>query len=388
MSILRGLSAHLLLPYAQAVPAMRAAVDLIAGLPDDELVAYGHSSVALATALWDERSRRRCLERWAQAARNSGSLQQLDNALWVLSLTETVVGNARAATECIDQVRELRRAIGYDAEHVVNVALLAWTGTPRDQVVALADGAHSLGFGGVHSSAMAAIGAMDLGRSDFESAYTTLKPFVDHAFFHTSPLVYPDFIEAAARTGRTEEARATLTLLEERAHASASPFARGLAARARGLLCDDAEAERCFQEAIALLGTTTVESELGRAHLVYGEWLRRLKRRRDATAQLHMAADIFHRVSAGTFLGRVDHELETLGVKPSEPRTDARPGSHSPGGDGRQARCRRAHERRDRGVVVHQREHGRLPPAQGVPAARHLLPAPARRPVAAARLRG
>ena len=139
--ILHGLSAHLLLPYAQAVPAMRAAVDLIADLPAQELLDYGHSSVALATALWDEVARRRCLERWAQAARDSGSLQPLDNALWVLSLTETVVGNARAASEYIDQVRELRRAIGYDAEHVVNVALLAWTGVPRDQVVAMADGA-------------------------------------------------------------------------------------------------------------------------------------------------------------------------------------------------------------------------------------------------------
>ena len=98
-----------------------------------------------------------CLQRAAEAARKAGSLQLLDTVLWILSLAELTGGTPRRAGAYMDQVRELRRAIGYEAEHVVNAAYLAWIGAPRPQVEALAEAMRLSGFGGVHSSAVAAL---------------------------------------------------------------------------------------------------------------------------------------------------------------------------------------------------------------------------------------
>ena len=138
-TILRGLSAHILLPYDQAVPVMRTAVETILDLDAPGLLQYGATSVALTTALWDAPARRECLARTAAAARDAGALQLLDTTLWIMSLAELSGGTPRHAHEYIEQVRELRRAIGYDAEHVINVALLAWADAPRAQVEMIAE---------------------------------------------------------------------------------------------------------------------------------------------------------------------------------------------------------------------------------------------------------
>ncbi|OWY62670.1 hypothetical protein B7486_57185, partial [cyanobacterium TDX16] len=108
-SILRGLSALILLPHEEAVPVMRRAVDVILAMGTEDLLRYGTSSVALATALWDADARRECLLRTAAAARDVGSLQQLDTALWILSLAEVHGGSPRRAAEAMEQVREIRR---------------------------------------------------------------------------------------------------------------------------------------------------------------------------------------------------------------------------------------------------------------------------------------
>ena len=130
---------------------MRAAVDALLAIEDDQdLLRLGAVSVALTTALWDRAGSRRpaCSEPPTPPER-AGSLQLLDTVLWILSLAELTGGTPRRAGEYIDQVRELRRAIGYEAEHVVNAAYLAWIGAPRPQVEALAEAMRQIGYGGV-----------------------------------------------------------------------------------------------------------------------------------------------------------------------------------------------------------------------------------------------
>jgi DNA-binding CsgD family transcriptional regulator len=312
-TILRALSALILLPYAEAVPVMQAAIAAYDEMGADEIATYGHSSVALATALWDNEARHRCLARCAAAARDAGSLQQLDSALWVLSLTEVVGGTPRRAARYMEQVRDLRRAIGYDAEHVVNVAVLAWSPATRDQVLGLTEMILAMGFGGVHASAVSALATVGLAEGRYEEAYAHLKPLVDDPFFHVTQMTWPDFVEAAVRTGRVEEARAFADQLDERARASGTPWVRGVAARSRALVSDDDAAEPHFRAAVAALEGNRAEVELGRAHLVYGEWLRRRKRRKDARAQLLAAAEVFAGTGAEPFVGRANGELEAAG---------------------------------------------------------------------------
>ena len=147
-TILTALGAFIVLPYDEAVPLMRRAVDELSALPPAELMNYAVVGVALTTALWDAVARRTLLDRVAAAARDAGasrcSTRRCGSCRWPSS---------RAAPrgppgEHIAQVRELRRAIGYDAEQVVNGAYLAWSGAPRAQVEAISDAALAMGFGG------------------------------------------------------------------------------------------------------------------------------------------------------------------------------------------------------------------------------------------------
>lgn len=312
-TILRALSALILLPYAEAVPVMREALDAYDEMDADTILTYGHSSVALATALWDLDARHRCLARCAAAARDAGSLQQLDNALWVLSMTETVGGTPRGAVRYMEQVRELRRAIGYDAEHIINVAVLAWSAATRDQVLALTDMIQAMGFGGVHSSAMGALAMVDLAEGSYEDAYAKLKPLVDDPFFHVTQSMWPDFVEAAVRSGHVEDAHAFADQLDGRAQVCESAWARGVAARSRALVSDDDEAELHFRASLGELAGSRAEVDLGRTHLTYGEWLRRRKRRGDARVQLLAAAEVFAGTGADPFVERANRELEAAG---------------------------------------------------------------------------
>lgn len=314
--ILRAISAILLLPYGEAVPVVRAAVDAFDGMGPGELLRYGTSSIALTTFLWDEPARRRILERTTVAARDAGSLQLLDSTLWVLSLTEVIGGSPRRADQYLEQVRELRRAIGYDAEHVVNVAALVWSPAARGQVPAMADGALAMGFGGVHSAAMAALAVVDLAEARHQDAYHRLKPQIDDPFLHVTPLYQPDFIEAAVRIGRHDEARAVLQGLAQRAEANGSPWALGRLELCRALMAGPDDVEQHFRTAVELLSSIRTPVDLGRALLLYGEWLRREKRRKDASVPLRRAAELFDQAGTVPFTQRADRELLAAGGRP------------------------------------------------------------------------
>jgi DNA-binding CsgD family transcriptional regulator len=321
--ILRALSALILLPYREAVPIMRDAVRAYDDMTATELIQYGQSSIALTTALWDSEARMNLLERTAAAARDAGSLQLLDTVLWVQSLTEALGGNPRRAADLVEQVRELRRAIGYEAEHVINVAALAWTATPVARIEAMAEGALAIGFGGVHSSALLALAVGDLAAGRHESAYARLKPPVEDSFLHVSQMFYADFAEACVRLGRVSEATAVADRLADHADACGTPWARSVAARCRALLAPDDEAEQFHRAAIGNAGTTRMVVDEGRAHLLFGEWLRRVRRRRDARTHLRRAAELFAGVGAGAFHERASRELRALGDNPAGP--DERP---------------------------------------------------------------
>jgi DNA-binding CsgD family transcriptional regulator len=310
-TLLRGLSAHVLLPYDQAVPVMRAAVDAIRGLDAAGLLRYGSTSVALTTALWDARAGRECLGRTAAAAREAGALQLLDTTLWTMSMTELASRSPRSAHECIAQVRELRRVIGYDAEHVINVALLAWTEAPREQVEAIAEGAGSMGFGGVQSAGEAALAVRDLAEGDYERARRRLEPLVTDPFLQVTPLQLPDFVEAACRSGHADRAVPHVRHLEALARANGSPWTVGVAHRSRAFLEDDPEPHH--RAAVEVLSSDDLPIDLARAHLLYGEWLRRVRRRSDAREQLHAALGLFESGLAPAFADRTRAELSAVG---------------------------------------------------------------------------
>ena len=123
----------------------------------------------------------------------------------------------------------------------------------------------------------------------------------------------PELVEAAARSGRTELAAATVKRLAERTRAAGTELALGIEARARALVSEGAPAEELHREAIKRLGGCRFALDLARAHLVYGEWLRREQRRVDAREQLRVAHEMFASMGAEAFADRARRELLATG---------------------------------------------------------------------------
>jgi DNA-binding CsgD family transcriptional regulator len=122
-----------------------------------------------------------------------------------------------------------------------------------------------------------------------------------------------ELIEAAARSGLPEQAANTLERLCEGTRVSGGDWALGVQAYAQALLSDGQNADRLYREAIERLGRTRVRVTLARAHLLYGEWLRRQQRRTDARHQLRIAHQTFVTMGAEGFAERARRELLATG---------------------------------------------------------------------------
>jgi DNA-binding CsgD family transcriptional regulator len=124
-----------------------------------------------------------------------------------------------------------------------------------------------------------------------------------------------ELIESGVRSGEREAALGALAQLEERTLSSGTNWATGVLARSRALLADDRGAEAYYREAIDKLATTRIAVHRARAHLLYGEWLRRCSRRVDARIELHTAHEMFTQMGAEGFAERARRELLVTGRK-------------------------------------------------------------------------
>jgi DNA-binding CsgD family transcriptional regulator len=122
-----------------------------------------------------------------------------------------------------------------------------------------------------------------------------------------------ELIEAAGRTGRDDRAQEALQILSTSSGASGTPWALGVEARSRALLARGDDAEKLYREAIDRLEPTRLRVDVARARLLYGEWLRRERRRLDAREQLRIAYDFFADRGMEAFAERARIELRATG---------------------------------------------------------------------------
>ncbi|QAY70969.1 helix-turn-helix transcriptional regulator [Xylanimonas protaetiae] len=313
-TVLRGLAAVVLLPYADAVAPARAAFDALCDRPDGELMHLGTAVAALGAFLWEDTTRARALDRAYAAARDAGALRVIDTLAWVASAAELLGGSVDRAVGFTEKVLAVRRAMGYDSENVVNAPVMAWQGAPRALVGAVTDGAAATGFGGVEDLGAWALGVRDLADGAYQDAFDRLAPLVDDPFLQLTPLQYPDYVEAAARSGHLDAARRVTALLQERAAANGAPWCRGVTERCLALLAPDDAAGAHFEAAIEALSRTVAATDLARTHLLHGEWLRRTRRRRDAADELRLAVRLLQGCGAGIFVPRGQAELAATGA--------------------------------------------------------------------------
>ena len=161
-----------------------------------------------------------------------------------------------------------------------------------------------------------------LGR--YEEALAAAEQAVGHPHeLGVSTWVPTEFIEAAARSGHPERAAGPLRRLQEISRAAGTDWALGVEARSRALLSEGDVAESLYREAIARLSRTRVRTALARAHLVYGEWLRRERRRVDAREQLRIAHSMYAEIGMNGFAERARRERMATGetVRKRSPET-------------------------------------------------------------------
>jgi DNA-binding CsgD family transcriptional regulator len=149
---------------------------------------------------------------------------------------------------------------------------------------------------------------LELGLGRYGSAFARALKVYREDPPDVGTLILPDLIEAAARCGNREAALLALQRLSERTDRAADALAEGLLARSRALLATD-EAEELYRSAIALLHQSGAEAHVARAHLLYGEWLRRRRQRREARDHLRAAHQLFDDLGLAAFARRADIEL-------------------------------------------------------------------------------
>ena len=322
--LLDGFAARAAAGYQASAPLLRRAIAMLSAgdlSPAGGLRLLGLGCVAAAD-LFDDQTQHALANRWIQLARDQGALTTLPQALNYGAFAEVVAGRFDAARACLAERLEISAATGNPGvagtASIAEVYELAWRGHETDarRVAAAATReATGAGRGAQIIFAQYALAVLELGLGNYQAALQCALGLYEDDAPHLVNYVLPDLVEAAARCGQTGLAEAALGRLAERASAAGTPLALGLLARSRALLAGDADAEQLYEEAIEHLRQCRARPQLARAHLVYGEWLRRQRRRRDAREQLRTAHEMFTSMGAEAFTERARIELLATGER-------------------------------------------------------------------------
>jgi DNA-binding CsgD family transcriptional regulator len=318
--LIEGFATRATFGYAEAVPILRKA---LSALCNDDIIPRESPRLSLlgsmaANDLWEDRQRAILLGKLAHTARDEGALFDLRANLLIHARSELMAGRFAEAEACLAEAHEVTLAIGKDV-HVfspTSAELLAWRGRDREARAAVATLTDISAATGVHiwlHIGSLALVVLDLGYGHYEEALNRARRVYDDDPVSLGNQALPEMAEAGVRGGDRDAAEAALERLNTRATASGTPWALGLLNRSRALLASDGDAERLYQKAIEELSRTTMATDLARAHLLYGEWLRRQNRRVDAREQLRAAHDSFASMGAEAFAQRAATELLATG---------------------------------------------------------------------------
>jgi len=319
--LLDGLARMVTHGHTAAEPTLRRAVnafldDQVSG---EEWLRWGILAQMATMALWDFDSWVALSTRHVELARASGALAPLSMALNGRGQVATHSGDFETATalaaerDVVNEVTGIRLAANCDLLLAGYRGRLA-EATPLFTATIEDSTARGEGFAVQMANWSAAVLHNGLGR--YAEALAVAEPSTEETYLPLSTqLILPELIEAAARTGRADLAAEALNRLAAMTTIEGSDWAKGLEARSRALLSKGQQAEQCYAEAVERLGRTRLRPELARAHLLYGEWLRRENRRLDARHQLHAAYHLLAAIGADAFAERARRELLATGEK-------------------------------------------------------------------------
>ena len=315
---LDGLAAHFDRGYPAGLPILRRALDVFGiGMSVDEELRWHWLAGVVARLVWDDRRWEMHTEGHVRLARGVGALSELPLALNARAIVMLFAGDLTTAASLIQELQAATEATGSNLAPYGALGLAAFRGA-RAEAATLIDvmisDATRRGEGTAISFAEWANAVLNNGVGDYETAMSAAQRASERSGEQVAATwAAVELIEAAARNGNSELAVGTSRRLAEMTSASGTDWALGIEARSRALLSDGDTAERLYRESIDRLGRTHVRADLARAHLLYGEWLRRERRRIDARAQLRIAHDMLEAMGMEAFAERGRRELQATG---------------------------------------------------------------------------
>jgi DNA-binding CsgD family transcriptional regulator len=319
--VLEAFTTRLTDGYAAAAPTLARALELLlASDVSGEDVgrqlspSSARDSNIVALEMWDDEAVHLLAARQVQVARDTGALVHLQFALSFLARSHMLAGELTAATLMIDEARFIAEATGNPALVNAPMILAAWRGheaQASELIDATSEEAATRRW--TSNNYARAVLYNGLGRHDAARA-AAWEAFQPDPIGYGTYLV-PELAEAAYKTADRGQLESALEWLSERTRVISSGWASGIETRVRALVSEGEVADSLYCESIAHLSGTRARLELARTHLLYGEWLRRERRRLDAREHLRAALDAFTSTGAEAFARRAERELLAAGER-------------------------------------------------------------------------
>jgi DNA-binding CsgD family transcriptional regulator len=318
--LLDGLALRFSGDYSASAPILKRA--LAAFRAEDVHIArdigWHRLPVRTAADLFDDDSGELLARRQVEGAREAGALGVLPVALIPLATFRVLEGELDAAAALVEETDSLIDATSSRRIGLTKLTLAAYRGDEAEATRLMADverEAVPLEQGVVLTFIEHARSVLHNALGHYDVAVTAAQQASERDELTTSSWALVELVEAAARSARPDLAADALERLRQRTQVAETAWARGVEARSRALVSDGATADELYREAIVQLSQCRLALELARAHLLYGEWLRRERRRLDAREQLRRAQEMFLGMGAMAFADRATRELLATGER-------------------------------------------------------------------------
>ena len=326
--LLDGLATAMTDGTAAAAPTLRRALDAFRGakLSANEGWWYGRQCPA-ATVLWDHESFQALAANFVLAARELGALRMLPLALDTAALPHIFCGDLPTAESLIREAESVVEATRSGLALYADAMLAGWRGHESEAerlIGATITHARDRGQGMAVKVMQSALATLYNGLGRYDKALIAAEEAAQPPPWWAFQLTLHELVEAAFRSGRPAMAANALEQLTATTRPIGTTWAAGIEARSRALLCSGDAAESLYLEAIDQLDHSPVRPEAARAHLLYGEWLRRENRRVDAREQLRAAYEELSAMGMNAFAERARRELRANGETVRKRRIETR----------------------------------------------------------------
>jgi DNA-binding CsgD family transcriptional regulator len=316
--MLDGLALLIIDGHAAAAATLQRAAKVLTSIPVEEVLRWGWVATGATTATWDFEGFLTISARQVELVRDAGALEQLPLHFAQSGMAHAWMGDFGGAAALIAESDSVAAATGSRFPPYAVLRLRALQGREAEATAVIASEIEQAAVSGevpaTHAHWAAAVLYNGLAR--YEAAASAARQASANPFDPWGSMwALPELVEAAARKGDTELAGDALERLAGTTRPCGTDWALGIEARGRALLSDGVAAETLYREAVDRLSRTRLRPELARAHLLYGEWLRRENRRVDARVQLRAAHDQFTSIGMEAFAGRARLELIATGGK-------------------------------------------------------------------------